>query len=105
MQLEVLNTLEKNDPQNRCQCVHLQEWFDYRSHVCMVSHSTQHLHLRPFLLLSAAGISTAQVKSYEQLKQDTILDQALLQGCAHMVSWLQSFKLPHHAVANKVLLL
>ena len=36
VQLEVLNTLEKNDPQNRWHCVHLQEWFDYRSHVCMV---------------------------------------------------------------------
>ncbi len=35
-QLEVLNTLEKNDPQNRWHCVHLQEWFDYRGHVCMV---------------------------------------------------------------------
>lgn len=36
MQLEVLNTLEKNDPQNRWHCVHLREWFDYRGHVCMV---------------------------------------------------------------------
>lgn len=37
VQLEVLNTLEKNDLQNRWHCVHLQEWFDYRGHVCMVS--------------------------------------------------------------------
>ncbi|DBB08056.1 hypothetical protein WJX82_008051 [Trebouxia sp. C0006] len=36
IELEVLNTLEKNDPQNRWHCVHLQEWFDYRGHVCMV---------------------------------------------------------------------
>lgn len=37
LQLEVLNTLERNDPNSRWHCVHLQEWFDYRSHVCMVS--------------------------------------------------------------------
>ena len=36
LQLEVLNTLERNDPNSRWHCVHLQEWFDYRSHVCMV---------------------------------------------------------------------
>ena len=37
VQLEVLNTLERNDPDSQWHCVHLQEWFDYRSHVCMVS--------------------------------------------------------------------
>ena len=34
-QLEVLNTLERNDPRNAWHCVHLREWFDYRGHVCM----------------------------------------------------------------------
>lgn len=36
MQLEVLNTLEANDPKGRWHCVFLREWFDYRGHVCMV---------------------------------------------------------------------
>ena len=35
MQLEVLNTLEKNDPDGRWHCVSLREWFNYRGHVCM----------------------------------------------------------------------
>jgi len=35
-QLEVLNTLERNDPGGRYHCVSLREWFDYRGHVCMV---------------------------------------------------------------------
>lgn len=34
-QLEVLNTLEKNDQEGRFHCVNLLEWFDYRGHVCM----------------------------------------------------------------------
>lgn len=43
LQLEVLNTLERNDPSSRWHCVHLQEWFDYRSHVCMVCITTSFL--------------------------------------------------------------
>ncbi len=35
VQLEVLNTLEKNDREGRFHCVALQEWFNYRGHVCM----------------------------------------------------------------------
>lgn len=36
LQLEVLNTLERNDPSGSHHCVALVEWFDYRGHVCMV---------------------------------------------------------------------
>ncbi|KAI8462996.1 MAG: kinase-like domain-containing protein [Monoraphidium minutum] len=36
IELEVLNTLESNDPLAKRKCVHLKEWFDYRGHVCMV---------------------------------------------------------------------
>ncbi|KXZ55462.1 hypothetical protein GPECTOR_2g1011 [Gonium pectorale] len=36
IELEVLNTLEKNDPSGQNHCVALREWFDYRGHVCMV---------------------------------------------------------------------
>ena len=35
VQLEVLNTLEKNDAAGQYHCVGLLEWFDYRGHVCM----------------------------------------------------------------------
>ena len=35
VQLEVLNTLEKNDVTGQFHCVSLQEWFEYRGHVCM----------------------------------------------------------------------
>ncbi|KAF5836199.1 kinase-like domain-containing protein [Dunaliella salina] len=36
IELEVLNTLERNDPEGNKNCVALREWFDYRGHVCMV---------------------------------------------------------------------
>ena len=36
LQLEVLNTLEANDPGGLHHCVRLKEWFEYRHHVCMV---------------------------------------------------------------------
>lgn len=36
IELEVLNTLERNDPAGQKNCVPLREWFDYRGHVCMV---------------------------------------------------------------------
>ncbi|KAG1665923.1 hypothetical protein FOA52_004512 [Chlamydomonas sp. UWO 241] len=36
IELEVLNTLESNDPEGSKNCVPLRDWFDYRGHVCMV---------------------------------------------------------------------
>ena len=36
MQLEVLSTITANDPDKRHCCIHLQHWFDYRGHVCIV---------------------------------------------------------------------
>lgn len=36
IELEVLSTLERNDPSKNKHCVSLREWFDYRGHVCMV---------------------------------------------------------------------
>mmetsp|Transcript_10820 Transcript_10820/g.32467 ORF Transcript_10820/g.32467 Transcript_10820/m.32467 type:complete len:449 (-) Transcript_10820:2900-4246(-) len=36
IELEVLKTLEANDPEGEWHCVTLKEWFDYRGHVCMV---------------------------------------------------------------------
>ncbi|KAK9828983.1 hypothetical protein WJX72_003219 [[Myrmecia] bisecta] len=36
IELEVLHTLEANDPGGSRHCVSLREWFDYRGHVCMV---------------------------------------------------------------------
>ncbi|CAD7702830.1 unnamed protein product [Ostreobium quekettii] len=36
IELEVLNTLQANDPEGKRHCVGIREWFDYRGHVCMV---------------------------------------------------------------------
>ncbi|KAK9804159.1 hypothetical protein WJX73_006474 [Symbiochloris irregularis] len=36
IELEVLNTLQANDPAHLNHCVHMREWFEYRHHVCMV---------------------------------------------------------------------
>eukprot|EP00192_Tetraselmis_astigmatica_P004852 CAMPEP_0117660242 /NCGR_PEP_ID=MMETSP0804-20121206/6866_1 /TAXON_ID=1074897 /ORGANISM="Tetraselmis astigmatica, Strain CCMP880" /LENGTH=478 /DNA_ID=CAMNT_0005466963 /DNA_START=271 /DNA_END=1708 /DNA_ORIENTATION=- len=35
IELEVLNTLKRNDPDGHWHCVTLLEWFTYRGHVCM----------------------------------------------------------------------
>lgn len=36
VELEVLNTLQKNDTEGRRHCISLRSWFDYRGHICMV---------------------------------------------------------------------
>ncbi|KAJ1769941.1 serine threonine protein kinase CMGC group [Coemansia sp. RSA 487] len=36
IEVRVLQTLERNDPTNAYQCIHLNETFDFRNHVCMV---------------------------------------------------------------------
>ncbi|KAG0304253.1 dual specificity protein kinase kns1 [Linnemannia gamsii] len=36
IEARVLNTLKKSDPRNSYKCLHLNEIFDYRNHVCMV---------------------------------------------------------------------
>jgi dual-specificity kinase len=36
VQLEVLNTITRHDPECKHCCIHLQHWFDYRGHVCIV---------------------------------------------------------------------
>ncbi|KAJ2679502.1 serine threonine protein kinase CMGC group [Coemansia spiralis] len=36
IEIRVLQTLERNDPTNAYQCMHLNETFDHRNHVCMV---------------------------------------------------------------------
>ncbi|KAF9912107.1 dual specificity protein kinase kns1 [Linnemannia zychae] len=36
IEARVLNTLKRNDPRNSYKCLHLNEIFDYRNHVCMV---------------------------------------------------------------------
>ena len=35
-ELAVLNTINKSDPTGKWHCVQLKEWFEYRSHICMV---------------------------------------------------------------------
>ncbi|KAG0008401.1 dual specificity protein kinase kns1, partial [Entomortierella chlamydospora] len=36
IEARVLNTLKRNDPGNAFKCLHLNDCFDYRNHVCMV---------------------------------------------------------------------
>jgi dual-specificity kinase len=36
VQLEVLNTITENDPGCASCCIHLQHWFEYHGHVCIV---------------------------------------------------------------------
>ncbi|PVV04425.1 hypothetical protein BB560_001075 [Smittium megazygosporum] len=36
IEIRVLKTLENYDRENKYQCIRLNEWFDYRNHVCMV---------------------------------------------------------------------
>mmetsp|Transcript_38014 Transcript_38014/g.82650 ORF Transcript_38014/g.82650 Transcript_38014/m.82650 type:complete len:510 (-) Transcript_38014:270-1799(-) len=36
IEIDVLRTIAKADPKGRRHCVALQDWFDYRGHVCMV---------------------------------------------------------------------
>ncbi|KAF9931495.1 Dual specificity protein kinase clk3 [Linnemannia zychae] len=36
IEARVLSTLKKNDPRNAYKCLHLNDCFDYRNHVCMV---------------------------------------------------------------------
>ncbi|KAG0052568.1 Dual specificity protein kinase clk3 [Linnemannia elongata] len=36
IEARVLTTLKKNDPRNSYKCLHLNDCFDYRNHVCMV---------------------------------------------------------------------
>ncbi|KAJ1677209.1 serine threonine protein kinase CMGC group, partial [Spiromyces aspiralis] len=35
IEMRVLETLKRHDPTNKFQCIHMNESFDYRNHVCM----------------------------------------------------------------------
>lgn len=35
-ELRVLDTLKAHDPDNKMQCVHARDWFDFFGHVCIV---------------------------------------------------------------------
>ena len=36
IEIDVLKTLQKHDPDGKRGCVRMKDWFDYRGHVCMV---------------------------------------------------------------------
>ncbi|KAF9978027.1 dual specificity protein kinase kns1 [Actinomortierella ambigua] len=36
IETRVLHTLKRHDPRNSYKCLHLNEWFEHRNHVCMV---------------------------------------------------------------------
>ena len=58
LQLEVLNTLEKNDVTGQFHCVSLLEWFEYRGHVCM---AFERLGLSLYDFLRRSGYHPFQV--------------------------------------------
>ncbi|KAG9005808.1 dual specificity protein kinase kns1 [Tulasnella sp. JGI-2019a] len=37
IEIRVLRTLKLRDPTNLNKCIHLEEWFDYRNHICIVT--------------------------------------------------------------------
>lgn len=36
IEIDVLKTVQKSDPEGRYNCIMLENWFDYRGHICMV---------------------------------------------------------------------
>ena len=36
IEIDVLKTVQKSDPEGRYNCIMLGNWFDYRGHICMV---------------------------------------------------------------------
>lgn len=38
LEIEILKCLKRNDPFNLKPVIHLDSWFDFRSHICMVFH-------------------------------------------------------------------
>ncbi|EFJ45885.1 hypothetical protein VOLCADRAFT_75581 [Volvox carteri f. nagariensis] len=82
IELEVLNTLEKNDPAGQNHCVTLREWFDYRGHVCMV-----------FEKLGLSLFDYMRKNSYKPFPLDLVQDfgRQLLQA----VSYMHELRLVH----------
>ncbi|GFR49286.1 hypothetical protein Agub_g11295 [Astrephomene gubernaculifera] len=82
IELEVLNTLEKNDPSGQNHCVALREWFDYRGHVCMV-----------FEKLGLSLFDYMRKNGYKPFPLDVVQDfgRQLLQA----VSYMHELRLVH----------
>ena len=36
IEIDVLKTVQKSDPEGKYNCIKMQSWFDYRGHICMV---------------------------------------------------------------------
>ena len=36
IEIDVLKTVQKSDPEGKFNCIKMQTWFDYRGHICMV---------------------------------------------------------------------
>lgn len=36
LEIDVLKTVQKSDPEGKFNCIKMQTWFDYRGHICMV---------------------------------------------------------------------
>ncbi|KAL6751344.1 kinase-like domain-containing protein [Haematococcus lacustris] len=82
IELEVLSTLERNDPSGSNNCVALREWFDYRGHVCMV-----------FEKLGPSLFDFLRKNEYRPFPIDLVQDFA--RQLLHSVSYLHELQLVH----------
>lgn len=82
IELEVLNTLERNDPDGQKNCVPLREWFDYRGHVCMV-----------FERLGPSLFDFLHMNSYRSFPIDLV--QQFSRQLLEAVAYMHDLKLVH----------
>ena len=82
VQLEVLNTLEKNDVAGQYHCVSLQEWFDYRGHVCM---AFERLGLSLYDFLRRSGYLPFHVSLVQS--SPSLLHQSKVFTCKPDAAW------------------
>ena len=78
VQLEVLNTLEKNDLTGQFHCVSLLEWFEYRGHVCM---AFERLGLSLYDFLRRSGYLPFQVNLVGTLRTTQWKSSSCAQPC------------------------
>jgi dual-specificity kinase len=81
-QLEVLNTISANDVAGSSCCIHLQHWFDYRGHVCIV-----------FEKLGASLYDFMRKNGYRPFPLDVV--QHFARQLLHAVAFLHSLNIVH----------
>ncbi|OMJ26468.1 Serine/threonine-protein kinase AFC1 [Smittium culicis] len=71
IEIRVLKTLENFDPNNKYNCIRLNEWFDYRNHICLVFDLLgpsvfdflKYNEFRPFSLAQVQSFTSQLLKS------------------------------------------